>query len=266
MSLSKIYRLPCDDIANRTITSPLSESFLQRSSQRNLTEGHETDAVEQDLSQNAQSEMEISLRELGAELLRLEGERETLTRELVSMEEEAKLRAEHLFAQARDDGFRDGFEVGVRQGEQSVSEKIDMVDKLLRLAGEERARALLERESDVVRLAMQIARRVVCATIADDDEMAQAVIRPLLAKVRNTNRLELRVASADFASVLSEKPDLESLLFFDARLDVVPDLSLKRGDVVLITDFGTMDGRVETRMDLISQALLKVAKRSGDLE
>lgn len=266
MSLSRIYRLPSNEIANRTITSPHSEALLRRSGERSLGDGIETETVEQALAQEKQIELENALHEREEELLQLETRREALLLELARMEDEAEARAKLLYEKARDIGAREGFEAGVRQAEQSIAEKIEMADKLLRLAEEERARTLLERESDVVNLALQIARKVVCAAIADDDEKAHAVIRPLLARVRKSNRLELRVASADFASVLSEKPELESLLFYDARLDIVPDLSLTRGDAVLITDFGTLDGRVETRMDLISQALHEAAKRSGDLE
>ena len=117
---------------------------------------------------------------------------------------------------------------------------------LLASAARARAAAGDEARGDLLRVAVTIAERVVGAAIERAPELAADIVERELARLRRATRLELAVHPDDAPLVAHRLPAF-------ARL--VTDPSITRGGCVARADVGTLDARIETKLDTLARAL-----------
>lgn len=118
-------------------------------------------------------------------------------------------------------------------------------DPALVLADLEKAREeqLAEVREELVELAGAIAKRAVLGALEADPAVVRELATQALARVRRATRITVRAHPEDVAS-------LDGL---DAK--VVGDDTLGRGDCVVESELGGVDGRIEARVDRLVEAL-----------
>lgn len=110
-----------------------------------------------------------------------------------------------------------------------------------------RRQALLEEaEAALGTLAAQAARKVVRAELALAPERVADIARDLLDRVRRAREIRVRVAAADAERV-------RPLLPAHAHLEVSD--ALQPGDVVLETEVGELDARIDVQLAALERAL-----------
>jgi flagellar assembly protein FliH len=116
--------------------------------------------------------------------------------------------------------------------------------------GELRARLREQAESDLVRLAVAIARRVVGREITTDPEAITGVVKASLEKLRVQEVLRVRVHPSHKSQVA------EYLARFGAtHVEVLGDPACAAGAVVFETSRGNLDASVETQLREIERGL-----------
>ncbi|MBX3273580.1 MAG: hypothetical protein KF729_25170 [Sandaracinaceae bacterium] len=106
-----------------------------------------------------------------------------------------------------------------------------------------RAAALADRAERVCAIAGAVARRVVGDALATDPSLVRARVDEILGRLARARRTRVRVHPDDLAlldGIASER---------------VPDPSLARGDCVVESDLGDVDGRVQTQLARLLAAL-----------
>lgn len=121
----------------------------------------------------------------------------------------------------------------------------DEVANLLRDLRDLRSRYLASQYQDVVQLALATARKVVGDALDLDPARVEALARRALDEVDGARVLTLRVSTQAFEAV---GPDRLSALT-DARVTVEADPGLTLGDVVIDTDIGRVDARIDVQFD-----------------
>ena len=144
------------------------------------------------------------------------------------------------------------FESGQREGENAARQRFESevrraVDQLAQAAAEvadTRREVLRRAESDILRLSMEIARRVLHRELSVDPDALGALIRAALEKSAGQQLCRVRV-----------HPDQESALRNAlaqmgraAEIEVVTDPAQARGGALFETDSGTLDASVETQL------------------
>jgi flagellar assembly protein FliH len=107
-------------------------------------------------------------------------------------------------------------------------------------------------ETDVVKLAIAIGRRVLRRELATDPDAMRGLVKAALEKLEGREIERVRVNPADAAAV---KQHLEQARMA-AKFEVVPEPRLERGAAIFETSRGNLDASIETQLDEIQRGLI----------
>lgn len=105
-----------------------------------------------------------------------------------------------------------------------------------------------EARSTALEIGFQVAQRILEREVAADVTAMIALVRSALRKVGDAKVLRLSLHPSDHESISKALEDGQFTEIALAQLELVPNASLERGDVVVDTDFGQIDGRIKTRL------------------
>lgn len=159
--------------------------------------------------------------------------------EAAAIVDAARSEAAAIRAQARDEGRAQG-----------VAEAV----AALGAAAAVRDRLLASSERDVVALGLAVARRLVAAA-ALDHAVAVESARLAVARARERVQLTVRVNPADAAAVRAAEPPLALLAPCCSAFAVLDDCSVPRGGAVVETEAGSIDARLESRLEAVECAV-----------
>jgi len=126
----------------------------------------------------------------------------------------------------------------------------------LTAAAEERDRLIASAEPELVRLALVVAGKVVAGSVALAPEVVCRIAAEALESARDRREIELRVNPADAETLRAQEPRLLEVLARARAVAIREDPAVGRGGVIVETEAGTVDARIETRLDALRRALL----------
>ena len=157
-------------------------------------------------------------------------------------------------------GTKDAFDQGFRAGEMAARTSLEtelrqtisaLAEKISEIAAQG-PEVIRRAEADTVRLAIEIARRVLHREISVDPSALAALVGAALTKLRNQEIHRVRI-----------HPDLERLLKSSleqfgrsASIEVVPDPTFPRGGVTFEIGKGALDASVDTQLREIERGLV----------
>lgn len=130
---------------------------------------------------------------------------------------------------------------------------------LLASAAAERDRILRTLAREVASLSVDVARRVLGRELTTDPAAVVDVAARVLESARERAVVTLRASPADVPRLRAAEPRLAALLARAPGLTVREDPSLSAGDVVVETEAGRLDGRVDAQLAALERALAEVA-------
>ena len=154
--------------------------------------------------------------------------------------------------EARKESYQRGFSEGQNVGhQQAVGELQPVMDRLsLSLAdlATVRSRVRKTAESDLLKLAIAVARRVIHRELTLDPSSIEGLIRVALEKLESRELCRVRVHP-------DQEPVIRTLLarFSAAPVELIPDGTLQSGDVLFETAHGTLDGSIEAQLQEIER-------------
>ncbi len=129
----------------------------------------------------------------------------------------------------------------------------------LRLTSERLAE---QARSDALEIGFQVARRILEMEVSSSPEPLFALIRSALRKAGEAREVRVRLAPADEVRIreaLEERPDALSM----ASVRLESDGSLCTGDCIVEGEFGSVDGRLTTRLDELQSAVSEAVGPGG---
>jgi flagellar assembly protein FliH len=152
---------------------------------------------------------------------------------------------------AQEQGFRAGETATRKSLEAEVRETVSTLAKKMAEIAAQGPEIIRRAEADTVRLAIEIARRVLHREITVDPSALSALVGAALEKLRNQEIHRVRI-----------HPDLEKLLRSlleqfgrSATIEVLPDPALPRGGVTFEISRGSLDASVDTQLREIERGL-----------
>jgi flagellar assembly protein FliH len=152
--------------------------------------------------------------------------------------------AERRVAEGYNSGFSAGEAAGRAQAQNELQSVLSRLATGLSDVAECHSRVLRDAESDVLQLALEIARRIVHRELTIDPEAIQGIVNVSLKKLQTEKVHRVRV-----------HPELEdgiraalSRLGRAHVMDVVGDPNSERGAVVFETGRGSLDASLETQL------------------
>jgi flagellar assembly protein FliH len=178
----------------------------------------------------------------------------------------AEEQAAAIRREAYDESYRQGFAEGQAHGEAAAREQAagdlaaaaGRAEDMLAVARKQATEELQAAERQLVELALAVAAKILAREGAENPTAVLPMVKEALAKVRDQEQVTVRVNPASYDFLLAARPELQAALAGDVALTVAADSSLKEGDCVVETPFGTVDARIDTQLELVRAALRDV--------
>ncbi|MCS6985653.1 MAG: flagellar assembly protein FliH [Leptospiraceae bacterium] len=229
------------------IKQQLKEAEKER--QRIIEEGRaEAFRLIQDAKEKAKKEEENA---------RLQSEQivERAKLEVERMVKEAEMRVADIEHEAYQKGYNAGREIGYREGQGEVRRLIDRLGTILGHAIDVREQIVRESEKLMVEMILMIARKVIKDEIIERKEVVLNNIREALARIKERDRIDIRVNFADLELTTAHKDEIIKMMESLRKVNIYEDSRVDRGGVIIETDVGAIDARISTQLKEIEQAI-----------
>lgn len=129
-------------------------------------------------------------------------------------------------------------------------EKVTHAVEVLRLQSERLAE---QARSDALEIGFEVARRILETELSTGPDALFALVKSALQRAGASRRVVIRLHAEDARLVQAALAE-DRLGISAAAVEVTPDPALERGDCMVETDFGKVDGRLKTRLEELHRA------------
>ena len=183
--------------------------------------------------------------------------------EAAEMLDDAQAQAEALREAAWQEGFHQGQTEARAAVETEMRAKWTERQEALRIeldaiAGDIAAarEALWQRqESEMVALALDIARQVIKTEVAQNPQVVHAVLANALRRITDKDNVRVRVSASDSPRVKEAREDLLEVVDGLRSIEIMEDRRVGDGGCVIETNAGTIDAKIETQIAEVARAL-----------
>ncbi len=173
------------------------------------------------------------------------------------MLKESQEKAAHIEREAYESGYKQGEKTGIEIGEKRFESAIKALEKALVEFKEVAASSLGDMDSEIVRLSLAVARKVIHAEVLQNPDVIIQNLRHVLKRVTDKDSVVIRLHPSDAeraksaqAELLDGIPDIRDLTF-------QADPAIPRGGAVVETSFGDLDARLDEQFQRIEKSLIE---------
>ncbi|MEJ7617332.1 MAG: FliH/SctL family protein [Pyrinomonadaceae bacterium] len=167
---------------------------------------------------------------------------------------DALAQAAEIEREARDKGMTEAQAAVAAETAQALAPIRERLTQTLDELAHLRTSIALRAERDLVRLALEIAKKVVHREVTIDHEIALTLARVALSRIhhRAVATIHLHPEDYNFVSLHREK------LNGNSSIELVEDRSIGRGGCLVETEMGDVDARIEQQFSEIESGLLGI--------
>ena len=133
---------------------------------------------------------------------------------------------------------------------------------MLRQLNNIRQETYQEIETEVVELALAIARRVICHETTIDREIVVCVAREALAKVEDPGRIKIKMSPSDFQFIKKTRSQLSNMIENIDNVTFEAAENIQNGGCIIETDLGEIDARIEKQLQAVEESFRNAVERS----
>lgn len=146
---------------------------------------------------------------------------------------------------------------GETEARREALERVAAAVESLRLQS---SRLAEQARADALEIGFQVARKVLEMELSAGAEPLFALVKAALRRAGDSRRIAVRVAPEDATALQTDAGRAALDGVCTARVEVFPDPALRRGDCLVETDYGQIDGRLETRLTELRRAVEQAAE------
>ncbi len=218
-----------------------------------------TKKIEEDGKAGAFRELQTAREQIKLELekLKIESEREIERGkfEAEKMIKEAELKVSEIEHEAYKKGYDAGREEGYKEGQAEVMRLIDRLGTIVSSAVDIRDDIIRSSEKLMTEMILMIARKVIKDEIVERREVVINNIRESIKRVKDRDRIDIRVNFADLDMTTAHKDELIKMMESLKKVNIYEDSRVDRGGCIIETDVGAIDARISTQLDTIEEAI-----------
>jgi flagellar assembly protein FliH len=158
----------------------------------------------------------------------------------------------------KENAFQKGFIEGKRVGFESGTKKVDpVINSLNETLGQlENIRKEIHEalEEEVARLALAIAKKIVCREVKTDQETVVCVAREALSRVENPGKVKIKLHPDDLQFIKDTQSQLSRFLHNVESIRFEAEASIQSGGCLIETDMGDLDARIEKQFQAIEES------------
>ncbi len=172
--------------------------------------------------------------------------------------EEANTKAELYAAELEQKAREEGYQQGEMLAQQNYNDIIAEAQAYKERCKAEYEETLASLEQDMVNLVLNIAAKVVGDEIHNNREAILGVVREAIHTCSNHEHVILKVSHEDYEVIVENEEKLKSMIKDLDVLEIKKEGTLTKGSCIIDTGLGSVDGSVDTRLDLIRQAFFEL--------
>ncbi|MBV8424702.1 MAG: hypothetical protein JO349_05895 [Candidatus Eremiobacteraeota bacterium] len=173
---------------------------------------------------------------------------------LKTIVEGAKSSAAEVTQLAHDEGFTQGHHEGVDAAEKEMEEMLATMRGLIDMARAERHKIVEGAESEIVKLAMGIAERILHKAVETDREAVVAITKSAIAELVDRESITVRVNPIDLERMKQHRDSMLAL-GETKHMRVIEDQRVDPGGVIVETEAGTHDAKIATQVEEAKRVL-----------
>lgn len=158
--------------------------------------------------------------------------------------------------EAYERGFSEGLEEGTRRAKQELSSACNAVEKLIEEVRVLKQNMWEESESEVLKLALLIAEKIIYRGIFLDRDIIIDVLKDALGYIRDKEEVKIRLNPKDYDYIIDVKPDILSSFGATENFIFKKDENIQPGGATIETIHAEVDARVEHRFKKVREALV----------
>lgn len=164
----------------------------------------------------------------------------------------------------REDSNNKGYADGLKKAQTDIESDrqmaMDQSKQIIEEASRTKIEILSSVEADMVRLVLAIAKKVIVADLMIQPEVIAEIIRQAIANLDDPDNLRIYVNPADISAITDviDWGGLTEIGSRDIEIEVKGDQRISRGGSVIESAGGTVDARLETRLETVENAFWDV--------
>ena len=167
---------------------------------------------------------------------------ERVKQESAAIISKARKNAEQIQARAREQGYKEGKEQGAAEVSEMLARQTIQFNELMGSV-----------EPQVIDLTMGIVKKVFGEEIAVNPEVVVKVTRSAMRTVRQRREITIRANPDDVAALQRNRRELLDMLLRTNDIVITEDSGIMRGGVIIETEAGRVDARLETQLDVFEK-------------
>jgi len=180
--------------------------------------------------------------------------------------EEIRLHANMAQKEAAERGIEEGREEGRRQGREEFARMMKHARDLYQQAIREREKLLASAETELARLAIKVAEKIIGQEVRSSGEVIMGVVRQALTGIKDREEVLIRVSPDDYHIVNEDRTALARMVEGLKNFELVVDSKIEAGGCIIETNLGNVDARLVTQLSAIDLAFERVTQGREEVE
>jgi len=213
------------------------EKVIELSEQREDIKKESADLAKQIIERARQVQQEI-----------LRKTKEDVEKILIEAEKKAKKIEEEYKEKGYQDGYTAGYQEGYKKGEEDAKAIIEEAKTIKEEIIKEKQRMYKEAESDIVNVILLAVEKIVGKYVEEDKDIILNLIKKGMENYNAFDKVTVRVSEEDYEHCIKNKDKILKDIEFLDDVNILKDLSLKKGDCVIETNSGVINSGVSTQL------------------
>ena len=184
------------------------------------------------------------------------------------VEQEALARLKDMEEDAYKEAYALGLEEGREQAYQEMSEQLEqqfgVFSQTLGQLNNLKQEMVAFNEAQILKMIFHMASKIAKKEIQEDPELILPLIKDCVTATQQSEEIKVFVSKEDFNFINTIKDKLGRDYDFLDKVELLESEKIQRGGCVVETNYGSVDGTIETRVKKLWDAMLERVPKSRD--
>jgi len=169
--------------------------------------------------------------------------------------------SEQIRAQAGMEGYNDGLKRAQAEIEADRQMAMEQSQQLIEEARRTKVSILDSAETDILRLVMAIARKVIVAELRTNPQAIVDIVRQAISYLDNPGNIRVYVNPADLQTLMDaiEHEGLSEIGSRDLGMEIRADKRIGNGGCIIESNMGSVDAQLEGRIHKVEEAIMEMS-------
>lgn len=174
----------------------------------------------------------------------------------IEYKENARREVEIECSRIRANAQQEGYDFGIRQASDEYESRMRAVDAKMVELDQEYAMAIEALEPKFVALITDIYERIFNIDLSEYEQILVNLVTDTMRKSDNSRSFLIHFSSEDYRSLSEQNREELEAASSGAKIDIIEDIGLSRGQCLLETDNGVLDCGVDTQLSELKKKLM----------